>query len=84
MIRTGNEFREKNKSHTECRKEVYEMEKDKDLRKFLKSEERGEKAKEKKVKEPKAPKEPKVCGCLTQERKTAQTQTQNFKKLKWR
>jgi len=36
------------------------MEKDKDLRKFLKSEEREEKAKEKKVKEPKAPKEPKV------------------------
>ena len=60
MIRTGNEFREKNKSHTECSKEVYEMEKDKDLLKFLKSEEREEKAKEKKVKEPKAPKEPKV------------------------
>ncbi len=38
------------------------MEKDKDLRKFLKSEEREEKAKEKKAKEPKvkAPKEPKV------------------------
>ncbi len=36
------------------------MEKDKDLRKFLKSEEREEKAKEKKVKEPKTPKEPKV------------------------
>ena len=36
------------------------MEKDKDLLKFLRSEEREEKAKEKKAKEPKAPKEPKV------------------------
>ena len=51
MVGRGN--KQIDKSHTECSKEVYEMEKDKDLQKFLRSEEREEKAKEKKEKFPK-------------------------------